>query len=326
MTPAATHLSKPGRASDVRWHRLDVVLPREASEEFCVRCFELGSCGLQSEDDDGVCRISAYFGGGLDVAALAGQIDSYLRAGGFSACELDWSEEAERDWNHEWRTHYRPLRVAGRFVVHPPWIPVETTGGEIAIAVEPGMAFGTGGHESTQLCLRALIEVDVVGRRCLDLGSGSGILAIAAILMGAQSVTGVDIDPRAVENARYNVKLNLARDVTGAPSHGDVRILPGSMEAVAGERFDIILANLESHILQPMLAPIRDVIDDSGTVVFSGLLTGEQESFARMIGKDGFVTRRLHRLNNWLCCVARSERAGRRRRPHRERLECRHSS
>ena len=286
------------------WHRLDIAVPTEASEEFCVRCFELGSCGLQSEDDDGLCRISAYFAGGLELPALEGQIVSYLRGKGFSNCELGWSEEAERDWNQEWRKHFRPQRLAGRFVVHPPWIPVEAGDGEIAIAVEPGMAFGTGGHESTQLCLRALIEVDVAGRRCLDLGSGSGILAIAAALMGAQSVTGVDIDPRAVENARQNVELNLAQHIPGANSHRNVRILQGSTEAVAGECFDLILANLESHILRPMLAPIRNLVSDSGAVVFSGLLAREQESFTRMIDQDGFVTRRLHRLNDWLCCVA----------------------
>ena len=149
----------------------------------------------------------------------------------------------ERDWEAEWRRFFAPVWATERIVVHPSWIPVELAEGQIAVHIDPKMAFGTGGHESTQLCLQALEHYLRPGARCLDLGTGSGILSIAAALLGAGSVLAVDIDEKAVANARENLAHNRI-------DSGQVEVRLGSVEAIAERPFDLVLANIQSHVLR----------------------------------------------------------------------------
>ena len=160
------------------------------------------------------------------------------------------------------------------------------------------MAFGTGGHESTQLCLAALEGHLCTGTRCLDLGVGSGILSIAAALLGAKSVLAVDIDAVAVANARENI----ARNRIG-PEQVEVRL--GSMEVVEEESFDLILANIQSQVLRPLLTPLRRVLAEGGCVLFSGLLEREGKDFCEWIRTAEFQVETVLEKGEWICIVAK---------------------
>ena len=178
-----------------------------------------------------------------------------LRESAISPLGIEADAIADRDWNTEWRRFYKEVWPSPNMVVHPPWIEVETSPGDIAISIEPAMAFGTGTHESTRLCLEALAATELRGRRCLDVGTGTGILAIAAAKLGAKEVVAVDVDSDAVRCARENVEANLGSDPDGP--RGRVRVLHGSVEAAGDGPFAVIAANLESRFQLPILPALR---------------------------------------------------------------------
>jgi ribosomal protein L11 methyltransferase len=296
------------------WHRLRISLPADEAEGFSSFCFELGSCGLESakgtEGEQTV--LTVFFHGDLNIETLRQQTDAYFRENGPSPGSAVWDHQEELDWTKEWRQHYRPVHVGGRYVVYPPWLPVQTAEGELPIIIDPGMAFGTGGHESTQLCLEALAGHSVHAETCLDVGTGSGILAIAALLKGARSVTAIDIDSKAVENATFNLQFNHQqyRDDADARWAGSFEVLEGDVESVRGRAFDLILANLESHIIYPILESLKALMAETSTTVFSGLLLREEASFESAIRTAGFTPQDRCQLNEWFCCIAVISPAG----------------
>lgn len=181
----------------------------------------------------------------------------------------------EEEWAEAWKAHYDVLRV-GPFVIRPTWRPAELRPGELLIELDPGMAFGTGAHPTTRLCLRALAEWLRPGERVLDLGTGSGILAIAAARRGAARVWALDIDPVAVRVARENVRRNGLSD--------RVEVGQGSLEeALArGECFDGILANILAPVIRRFCEQgLSALLRPGGWAVVSGFLEGEQEASVR---------------------------------------------
>lgn len=285
-------------SSEVKnWHCLRLIVPKNWSEDISAHCFELGSCGVQSEKAGEAERLIAYFDAALDREAICRGIEEYLRTLGLGQTAIAAAELEERDWEAEWRSHFSPVWVTERIVVHPSWIPVETRDDQIAIVIDPRMAFGTGGHESTQLCLQMMEDMLAPGVRCLDLGTGSGILAIAALRLGAASVLAVDIDQRAVANARDNLLQN---GVEGTSAE----VRQGSIDQIRCDRFDLIMANIQSHILRPMLRSVREHLKLGGRVVFSGLLDREERTFRSVVEEVELDVERIQARKNWICIVA----------------------
>lgn len=167
-----------------------------------------------------------------------------------------WEHLADRDWHVCWRAALTPVR-AGRWTVTPPWL---ATGAADELVIDPGQAFGTGHHETTTACLEELDAIPLAGRTLLDVGTGSGVLAIAAALSGA-TVTAVDIDPLAVEAATANADRNGAR----------VSVTRGSVDLAAGRTFDVVVANLDSATLVALAAGLRDAMATGGTLIASGV-------------------------------------------------------
>lgn len=167
-----------------------------------------------------------------------------------------WEHLATRDWHEHWRAGLTPVRAA-RWIVTPSWL---ATGAAGELVIDPGQAFGTGHHETTTACLEALDAVSLEGRTVLDVGTGSGVLAIAAALAGA-TVTAVDIDPLAVEAATANATRNGAQ----------VTVAHGSVDMAAGCTFDVLVANLDSATLATLAPALSDVLASDGTVIASGV-------------------------------------------------------
>jgi ribosomal protein L11 methyltransferase len=204
----------------------------------------------------------------------------------------------DEDWAARSQRALTSIR-SGRFVVAPPWdIPTEPDA--TIIVIEPSRGFGTGHHASTRLCLRALSEIDVRGLRVLDLGTGSGVLAMAAFLSGASTVIAVDIDPDAIDSARQSAALN--RRV--GPIHwlvGDFR--DSGWDALSGGPFDLVLANLTGGMLTSSADRIRGLIKHGGTLICSGFDHTEQERVEATLGltrlaefaEDGWIGLTLRR-------------------------------
>ena len=195
----------------------------------------------------------------LGISEEAGRATVYLRRRVDDAgVQGRWEAIGDRDWNAVWKAGFSPVDV-GRITVRAPWHPAAPAG-HIALTIEPAQAFGTGHHETTTMCLSALQSIDLNGRSVLDVGTGTGVLAIAAKALGAGDVLGVDTDPLAVEAAQDNARSN------GWP----IEVAAGSADAV-DRQFDVVVANLDTATLTLVAPSLRDRLAPEGTLIASGI-------------------------------------------------------
>lgn len=207
------------------------------------------------------------------------------------------------DWSSSWKVHFKPLRVGKHLLIVPTWEEAQQLPGDLVLRIDPGMAFGTGGHETTRLCLELLESVMEGGPllavpSLLDLGTGSGILAMAASLLGAGRILALDIDPDAVEVARENLVLNDMSD--------RVECGTSPLESLT-ERFDIILANILAEELVRLAPYLTERLHSGGSLILSGILA-EKEQLVR----QGFAAQPLKyiqtaRAGEWVAMLYRYE-------------------
>jgi ribosomal protein L11 methyltransferase len=236
--------------------------------------------------------VRSYFPAAEDSAVRLAEISTFLkdlsqRQPGCVLPEPELSLVSAEDWSTSWKANFKPLRVGHRLLIVPTWENVQPRPGDIVLRLDPGMAFGTGGHETTRLCLELLeLIMDdmplLLSPAVLDLGTGSGILAMAAIQLGAGRVFAVDIDPQAVEVARENLAINgLAEQVECSTTPLE------SME----ESFDVILANILAEELIRLAPHLAERLNPGGSLVLSGILA-EKEGLVR----SGFALQPLKYL------------------------------
>ncbi|MEW6749546.1 MAG: 50S ribosomal protein L11 methyltransferase [Candidatus Latescibacterota bacterium] len=269
-------------------------MPAARVEDVAACCHELGSCGLQHRDQGPDARLEAYFDAAVDLPVLLGGLQEGLRCAGLGHLSVDVSQVVEEDWEAGWRRHFGPVQVTPRLWVRPPWAALDPAPGRIAVTIEPRMAFGTGGHESTQLCLQALEKHLRPGASCLDLGTGSGVLAIAAALLGAGRVLALDVDAVAVASARDSVRLN-------GLEGGVVTVREGSLAQAGAEHFDLVLANIHSQVLRPLLGAIAARLRPAGVAVLSGLLAAEEAAFRGCMEAAALRPGETLERGGWIC-------------------------
>lgn len=206
----------------------------------------------------------------------------------------------EDDWANAWKAHYHPLHVGRHLFIRPLWVDTPTQPDDIVIALDPGMAFGTGTHPSTQLCMEALEDLVQPGIKALDLGCGSGILAIAAVKLGAAQVVALDIDPLAVQVTQENIEQNGV----------DEKIITqqGSLENVvtSARRFDLIVVNILARIIIPMCDQhLGDVVRPGGTGIFAGIIEEQANDVEAALRKTGLEPYRRRTSADWVLIEAR---------------------
>ncbi len=195
---------------------------------------------------------------------------------------------ADEDWLTAWREHYRPV-VVGRFLIKPTWVDVERTD-HIVVELDPGMAFGTGLHPTTQQMLEALSSLDLGGKSVLDVGTGSGILALAARAAGAGRVEAVDIDPVAVRTARENV------------ARTSIVVREGSAADVGGA-FDVVLANIVARVIGELAPALRARTARGGTLLVAGLIRDAEEAARAALEASGFRVTSRDERGDWVALV-----------------------
>ena len=208
---------------------------------------------------------------------------------------------ARADWAEAWKQHYRPLRVGARFVVTPSWIDPRPTGDALVIRLDPGMAFGTGLHPTTQLCLAALERVVAPGDAVLDVGTGSGILAIAAMLLGASRAVGVDLDPAAAEIAAANARANGVL----------VETLVGGLDQAPSDAYDVVVANLLAATVTDLARPLLGRTRPGGTCVASGILSEQAPAVTSALQAAGFHPPVTASSGDWVALTVRRPAARR---------------
>jgi ribosomal protein L11 methyltransferase len=207
----------------------------------------------------------------------------------------------ERDWAETWKAHYSILHIGRRTVIVPQWHSYIPQLGEVVITLDPGMAFGTGTHPTTRLCLAALEEVIVPGMSVLDLGTGSGVLAIAAAKQGASSVQAVDLDQVAVSIARENVATNHVANV--------VQVQVGSLDSVE-TKYDLIMVNILAEVICKLLDQgLADMLGPGGMVIASGIIDDqEQQVRTALIHKRIDIIAR-YAEQDWIVLIGRMPRS-----------------
>ena len=256
----------------------------DAREPLVADLAELGFDAFEDDGDALVAYAPAPQWDGLTQEAVARLADAY----GAGVAETE--TVADRDWNAQWEASIQPIE-AGPFVVAPSWAEVAPVEGQTVLRIDPKMAFGTGYHETTRIVLRLLSDVTPQGGRVLDVGTGTGVLAIAALRLGAREAVGVDIDPWSVTNGTENARLN------GVGDRFDVR--EGSLDVVPETGFDLVIANIIRSILEPMLSGFVERAAPGAPIVLSGLLVSEREHVERVVSGLGRTLRSEATENEW---------------------------
>ena len=201
----------------------------------------------------------------------------------------------EENWGENWKQYFRP-RVIGSVVVTPPWHEVAAAPGQVVVKIDPGMAFGTGTHPSTVLSLRLLQEVIRGGETVYDIGTGSGILAMAAAGLGAARVTGVDIDPVAVEEARRNIERN---DMTGR-----VRVVQGNLLENLEPGVDLVVINIIAETIIKVLPGLPRFLNPGGLVIASGIIISRAHEVREAVLAAGLEYQKEIAEEGWVACLA----------------------
>jgi ribosomal protein L11 methyltransferase len=288
---------KPGTGG---WRAIRIDLVPDLEDPVAGALADLGSAGWEARREGERVSLLAYW-----PATAPDDLRERLRARlGALAAALGAPAPAvadpilvpEEDWEAAWRAHFRVEHPIPGLAIHPSWIPYSPAPGEIAITIDPKMAFGVGSHATTQLCL-ALMEGRCAGKRVLDVGTGTGILAIAAARWGAKNVIAVETDPAAVANARESIARNgVAVNVT---------LLDGDVDRAPG-RFDLIVANLLSSELRRALPAIAARLAPDGHLVVSGLLLEEEGAIRELLAAHGLSSDASLRRGEWCALAARS--------------------
>lgn len=221
-----------------------------------------------------------------------------------SAAPLD-----EEDWANSWKKHYSPQFVGEKLCVLPYWLPVEQARDRLPVILDPGLTFGTGSHPSTQMCLAALEVHLVPGSRVVDLGSGSGVLSIAALRLGAACAVGVDIDPKAEDMARENGAYNGMTAPQFQAFTGDVAGDPTALTALLGTGgpFDLALINIVAGVILALTPLLSRLLRPGGTVICSGILDSRLEEVRACLQAHGFRILETRGQEEWRCLTARLE-------------------
>jgi ribosomal protein L11 methyltransferase len=206
----------------------------------------------------------------------------------------------ESDWAEAWKAHYHPVRIGKRLFIRPLWVEAETSADDLVISLDPGMAFGTGTHPTTQLCLQALEDHVQPGVKVLDLGCGSGILAIGAAKLGAGHILALDIDPIAVKATEDNAEQNTVLDRITAQE--------GSLENIitSARRFDLIVVNILAKIIIAMCDQhLGDTVRPGGIALFSGIIQDQSDDVETALRKTGLEPFARRQDGDWVLIEAK---------------------
>ncbi len=295
-------MSKPPKTAT--WKELRVEVHPSLAEAAANFLIEQGSPGITQEDvkGRGLKReaLIAYFPDDRSFDPLKKKIAKYLESISKSrrtSFLLKHRTIRQEKWAEAWKENFKPIRVSNRLVIKPPWEKWPAQKGQIVVEIDPGMAFGTGTHPSTQMCLRLLDEIIPSFTRkpsLLDVGTGSGILAIAARKLGVQKILAVDTDPVAIENARANGRANRIK--------AGVLFRTGSIGGLK-RAFDLVAANLLPQEILALADGLPRCVAPGGLLILSGLLTRQKKEIAGVFARHGFAVIDSRKSKGWAALV-----------------------
>lgn len=211
--------------------------------------------------------------------------------------EIETTVVDDGQWKDSYKEHFKTIDLTDNIIVKPSWEPVPENNTKKILELDPGMAFGTGDHATTSMCAVLMDEAGCEGKKVLDIGTGSGILAIAADLLGASDILGVDIDPSAVEVAIENAEVNGCGD--------NVRFIEGDLTKGIDFRADIVVANLMAEMVVMLISSVREHMLPEGVFISSGILVEKKDMVIKALDKAGFETVKVMKKGEWCAILAR---------------------
>ena len=275
------------------WNQLFIEVPEALRDAVIGELSELGAVGVWENGE----LLTVYFDRSPNMDAVAEALRQlYERSGIPGEARLRSASVEDRDWGEEWKKSWSSFPMGSRFFVIPSWLSPEIPVGRFPLYIDPGQAFGTGTHETTQLTLESLERRFVAGRRVLDLGTGSGILAIAAVLMGAGQVDACDNDPLAVEIAAENIERNVP---------GRVALRCGSVDDVPSSSVDLLLCNLTDDVITALFLDIDRIQGENAIAIFSGILLTQAAGIRDLLQTSGYAVLEENSRGEWFCIASR---------------------
>lgn len=244
----------------------------------------------------GVSRIKCYLTDDEDGHEVLRRI-----RGAYDGVETSFVEDS--DWENNWREYYKPIEVGEKLVVVPEWEDIPDDG-RVPLRLDPGLIFGTGSHATTRMCLAALENYAGEGKKFLDLGCGSGILGIGALVLGSSYCVGCDIDPKAPDVAMSNAALNGIGSDRFKVYAGDI-IYDAFLRRMLGAGYDAVLANIVSDVIIPLSAHVRQFMKPGAVFITSGIIDGRQDEVRSALEANGFEILEHRNEEEWHCFVCR---------------------
>lgn len=279
------------------YYEVTITVPAESKDALANRLNEMGCLGITDLEE----RIIAYFDGQCEVALMKEELTAFREVLKTSGLDPEFTFACvnlpDKDWNEVWKKNIKPIDVAEIFLILPSWEKEHPD--RINLVIDAGMVFGTGHHHTTQSCLLLIKRyMDRHAKdRFLDIGTGTGILAICASKLGFREVIGVDIDPLAIEAAPRNISLNRLDNIS---------IREGGITAADGT-FDFIAGNLLSEIIISIVPEIAARLRDSGTVLLSGIMLGQEDEVIAKMEQAGLKCVEKVVADIWVSLVFRPE-------------------
>ncbi|MBW5444913.1 50S ribosomal protein L11 methyltransferase [Cohnella sp. CFH 77786] len=321
------------------WHEITVLATEPSQEMVSHYLYEFGAAGVSVEESwtpdkprdtslgqwydkplndirPGYAEIKGYYAEGTDIEQVVSRLKAALEElpeFGYDAGEyaVSVAQVKDEDWADAWKKYFKPLKVSERLTIKPTWEAYEPGEDEVVIELDPGMAFGTGTHPTTALCLRTLEGAVRGGETLIDVGTGSGILAIGAVKLGASRVLALDLDPVAVSSATENIKLNALQDVIevrlsdllGILNEGDK---PGgeAVTATVKPPVDIVVANILAEIILLFISDVMKVLKPGGIYIASGIYKNKEADVEAGLLAAGFEIIDRVRQEDWVAFVA----------------------
>jgi len=285
------------------WIKISVKTSPEASDAISNLLFELGAGGVEVKEVSSSSTLIAFYPPDDLVGERLLKIRAFfkkLRECGLdpSPAKIEFDEIEDENWIENWKSVFNPIRVGRHIVVSPTWCQPELERDDIVIWLDPGMAFGTGQHPTTRLTLTLMEESIFEGAEVLDVGTGSGILSIAAVKLGAERVTAIDIEPGVIPVARKNASLNDVEE--------RVTFIAGDISEVPPEpKYDLVACNILTRVNVLLLPDLRERLKPGGIALFSGVLIGEDDRMKDACRREGYEVLETIEEEMWLALRCR---------------------
>lgn len=246
----------------------------------------------------GLSRIKLYIED-TDEASLA-RLRSTAEALGLT---LEITQMPETNWEESWKDSYPPVEIGEKLVILPYWLAQDYTGDRLQVILDPGLTFGTGAHPTTQMVVSAMERIIKTGDRCLDLGSGSGILSLVALRLGAACAVGVDIDPKAEDIARENAAYNAFSSPEFTALTGNVTEDHAIMEHLSAQSWDVVLVNIVADVIISLAPVLPHFLSERTTLICSGILDTRLADVLDAMARAGLTVTETYAQEDWRCIL-----------------------